>query len=160
MYMLLLIIFILFFIFIVFKSNSNFYIEFFDVFGLNKDIKIYEEDCMEKCNARDCEILYEKKRVLNNCLKCNAEKNKCFSHSIIGGTCNDCDEETENKMNCYQLDNFGCTNPYDLQSEIGIAPYYVQVPDDNINSPYNKKCVFCWNILDDVYINDEGKYNL
>lgn len=53
-------------------------------------------------------------------------------------------------MNCYDINNFGCANPKNLQSNDGIEPYYIEVPNNNINSPFDKKCVFCWNILDNI----------
>ena len=121
---------------------------------LKNDIKIYRDDCFYKCDSKSCIQLDEKKKLLNKCLKCNSQKNKCFSKSILGGICNDCSiENIEDKINCYEIGNFGCVNPNNLnniQNNIGTEPYYIEVPDNNPNSPFDKKCVFCWNILDNI----------
>ena len=69
--------------------------------------------------------------------------------SIIGGNCDDCKED-EDKIDCLNTGNFGCINPKDLQSYDGVFPYYIELPDNNPNSPFNKKCIFCWNILDNI----------
>ena len=119
-------------------------------FKLN-NFKIYEEDCFDKCNYRECVKLYEKNKILNECLKCNKTKNKCFKKDILGGSCDDCNiQEYENKLDCYDIQNYGCTDPDNLDLNKGVSPYYIEVADTNLNSPYNKKCVFCWNILDNI----------
>ena len=118
---------------------------------LEKSTSIYTEDCYEKCNAKECMKLDEKKKILNKCLQCNIQKNKCYTKSIIGGTCNDCKtEDIKDKIDCYDVNNFGCFPPDNINSNKGVSPYYIQVPDDNINSPYDEKCVFCWNILNNI----------
>ena len=89
------------------------------------------------------------KKTLDKCIKCKAE-GKCFKKSIIGGVCNDCDENETDKIDCYDVKNFGCPNPKDINYDIGVPAYYTEINDDNVNSPYNKKCVFCWNILDNI----------
>jgi hypothetical protein len=164
------IIFILIFIYIYYeKKNENFYS--FDTqnyknimlnndkkklykIGIAKDIKIYREDCFDKCDSKSCIKLDQQQKMLDKCLKCNMQKNKCFNKSIIGGLCDDCNiENIEDKSNCYEIGNFGCVNPNNLNNtltNIGIDPYYIEVPDNNPNSSFDKKCVFCWNILDNI----------
>ena len=117
--------------------------------GLSKDIKLETENCYENCDEQNCIKLDEKKKILEKCLKCNSQKNKCFKKSIIGGNCEDC-LMNEDKINCYNTNNFGCSNNNDINDNNGINPYYFQINDNNINSPYNKKCVFCWNIINDL----------
>jgi hypothetical protein len=118
---------------------------------LNDNINILEEDCYDKCDHTDCVKLYNKKKILKECLKCNIQKNKCYNKSIIGGNCDDCDiENIEDKLDCYDISNFGCPNPKNISYNKGIDPYYIEVNDNNINSPYSKKCIFCWSILDNI----------
>ena len=114
--------------------------------GLNNNLPINREDCYEKCDKANCLKMFEMNRILKKCLTCNSQKNKCFRKSIIGGTCDDCNEKT----NCYDIQNFGCANPKNLNDNIGVEPYFTEINDNNINSPYDKKCVFCWNILDNI----------
>ena len=119
--------------------------------GLNNNINILEEDCFEKCDQSNCIKLNNQKKLLKECLKCNIQKNKCYNKSIIGGNCDDCDiENIEDKIDCYDVNNFGCPNPKNLNYNNGVDPYYIQINDNNINSPYNKKCVFCWNIFNNI----------
>jgi hypothetical protein len=119
--------------------------------GLNDNIKILKDDCFDKCDKSNCIKMFDKKKILDKCLKCNIQKNKCFNKSIIGGNCDDCDiEKIEDKLDCYDINNFGCPNPNNINFSNGIDPYYIELNDNNINSPYNKKCVFCWNILDNI----------
>jgi len=118
---------------------------------LDEETPIYREDCYEKCNATECMKLGEKEKLLNKCLQCNSQRNKCYDKSVIGGICNDCEtEDIKDKIDCYNINNFGCSPTNNIISNKGVSPYYIQVPDDNINSPYDKKCVFCWNILDNI----------
>lgn len=146
------------FIFLYIKITSNVFIELFDISNhknlyklkLSKDTIIQTEDCDDKCDKTNCIKLKDKLRVLKHCVKCNKQKNKCFNKSIIGGNCDDCINDEENKLDCYDINNFGCSDNNNLQINKGVSPYYIEVPDDNINSPYNKKCAFCWNILDNI----------
>lgn len=118
---------------------------------LTKDIPIETEDCESKCNQRACIQMAEQKRVLNECLKCNAQKNKCYAKSIIGGVCNDCDDsEITGKMDCLNILNFGCINPYNIDSNNGVEPYFIQMPSDTVTSPFDTDCVFCWQLKDFV----------
>lgn len=122
--------------------------------GLSKNIPIYTEDCNEKCDATKCTMLNEKTKSLKKCMQCNSQKYKCFKNdieSLTGGSCEDCDIENINdKLDCYSTDNYGCPNPTDLNSINGIRPYYIQISDNSPVSPYNQKCVFCSNILDQL----------
>ncbi len=118
---------------------------------LTKDIPIETEDCESKCNQRACIEMAEKKRVLNECLKCNAQKNKCYAKSIIGGVCNDCDDsEITGKIDCLNILNFGCINPYNIDSNNGVEPYFIQMPSESVTSPFDTDCVFCWQLKDFV----------
>ena len=119
--------------------------------SLNEEtMPILEEDCFQKCDKANCIKLDQQKKTLEKCLQCNRKKNKCFSKSIIGGLCDDCSIEYESdKLNCYDIANYGCLNPNNLDTGVGVAPYYIEIPDTNVNSPFDKKCVFCWNILNE-----------
>ena len=118
---------------------------------LGNSIDIYDKDCYDKCDATNCIKLDERRKLLSECLKCNMQKNKCYKKSVIGGTCDDCNiEKVEDKMNCYDTNNFGCAPTMNLDNNNGVIPYYLEVADNNTNSPYNKKCVFCWNIQDNI----------
>ncbi len=122
--------------------------------ALNKNIKINREDCTKQCNEQQCLILEERIKRYDECTKCNSQYKKCYNKSIIGGNCNDCEiTDIKDKMNCGEIDNFGCPHPQNLNNitiDNGVKPYYIQIPDNNVNSPFNKKCVFCWNILDNL----------
>jgi len=119
--------------------------------GFNDNIKIYEEDCFDKCDMKNCIKLDDRTNLLDKCLKCNAEENKCFTKSIVGGNCDDCRNiKDEDKLDCYDINNFGCPNPKNIDLNKGIKPYYIQINDTNQSSPYDKKCVFCWNIPSEI----------
>ena len=119
--------------------------------AFGKNIEIYKEDCFQKCDKENCIKLIDRENLADKCLKCNAQENKCFKKSIIGGNCDDCtDVKMKDKIDCLDVNNFGCPNPKNIDYEKGVNPYYIQIPDDNINSPYNKKCVFCWNIKSEI----------
>jgi hypothetical protein len=122
--------------------------------GLSKDISIYSEDCSEKCDATKCTMLNERTKSLNKCIQCNSQKYKCFKNdirTITGGSCEDCNIENINdKLDCFSTENYGCPSPNDLNSINGVKPYYIQLNDNSPVSPYNEKCVFCNNILDNL----------
>lgn len=156
-----LILFIIIFLFFIYKKK-----EFFEInnykqimknnnkeklykIKLNENIKLETEDCFEKCGKSECIKMNSMKKILEKCINCNSQKNKCFNKSIIGGVCDDCNN-SEEKIDCFNIQNFGCTNPYNIDNNNGGFPYFVEIPDENINSPYNKKCVFCWNLLDNI----------
>ena len=107
------------------------------------------EDCSSKCDYEDCIKMDRMKRNLKDCEVCQMDPKKCFRKSIIGGNCEDC-MEGEEQMNCLSTDNFGCTSPADINSMEGAPPYFISVPDDNLNSPYDKKCIMCWQIKEYV----------
>ena len=150
--------FIFLFIFLYIKITSNVFIELFDIsdnrqlykLKIREDTLIQTEDCDDKCDKSNCIKLKDKLKVLNNCVKCNKQRNKCFNKSIIGGNCDDCIGDEENKIDCYDIRNFGCNDNNNLQINKGVSPYYIQVPDNSVNSSYDMKCAFCWNILDNV----------
>ena len=75
--------------------------------GLDDNINIYEEQCFEKCDKTSCIKLENQKKILDDCLKCNSQKNKCFNKSIIGGNCDDCNNiNIEDKLDCLDIKNF------------------------------------------------------
>ena len=117
--------------------------------GLSDNINILEEDCFDKCDQSNCVKMLNQKKILNDCLKCNIQKKKCFNKSIIGGNCDDC-MKGETPIDCLRTDNFGCTNPANFNSFNGSYPYYFELPDYNITSPLDQKCVFCWQIEDQI----------
>ncbi len=107
------------------------------------------DDCSSKCDYEDCVKFDRMKRNLKDCEECHLNPKKCFRKSIIGGNCEDC-MEGEEQMDCLSTDNFGCTSPADINSMNGAPPYFISVPDDNLNSPYDKKCIMCWQIKEYV----------
>jgi hypothetical protein len=116
--------------------------------ALNK-IEILKDECFEKCDQSNCIKLDQKKKLLEKCMKCNSTKNKCFHKTIIGGECDDCDGVDEkDKLDCLALTNFGYPNPNHLDDLRGVDPYYFLLNDNSPTSPFNKKCVFCWQMED------------
>lgn len=119
--------------------------------GLSDNVKLDIENCFEKCDRRNCILLKNRIDTLQKCLKCNLQENKCFKKSIIEGNCDDCNGvKYEDKINCLDTLNYGCVNPENINLNEGVFPYYIEVDTKNVNSPYNKKCLFCWNILDNI----------
>jgi len=117
----------------------------------NDNIKIYEEDCFDKCDLANCIKLNDRTTLLDRCLKCNSQENKCFTKSVVGGNCDDCKNvKDEDKLDCLDINNYGCPNPKNIDLNKGIKPYYIQINDTNPNSPFDKKCVFCWNIPNEI----------
>jgi hypothetical protein len=115
------------------------------------DIPSQYEDCYAKCDKEDCIKFFERTKKLEECLACNATDKKCFNNKIIGGLCDDCNiKDNKDKLNCLNIFNYGCPNPKNLDDNNGVKPYYIEVNDNNVNSPYNKKCIFCWNILNEI----------
>jgi len=108
------------------------------------NIQPEEEDCYEMCDSKQCLNMQERNKILNSCVKCRSE-NKCFHKSIIGGNCDDCMED-EVPIDCYDTRHFGCTNPRDFNSYNGVFSYFVMSNSDDVNSLYNKECLFCWDI--------------
>jgi len=107
--------------------------------------QIKTEDCALKCDAKSCNMMEEMKKNLTKCIECHKNPKKCFHKSIVGGNCDDC-VEGEEQINCSDTRNYGCSPPHNIQSYDGTLPYYIQIPDDNLNSPFDKKCVFCWEL--------------
>jgi hypothetical protein len=114
--------------------------------ALNKNLKRRRKDCLSTCDDRECIKLEEMHKLLKKCIKCNKNKKKTFKKSIIGGTCDDYDGKQDEKLDCYDIMNFGCINPDDIDSKKGVFPYYVLLNDNNINSSFDKKCAFCWQL--------------
>jgi hypothetical protein len=115
--------------------------------SLSEDIKIDEENCFEKCDTRNCTNLSERINSLKKCLQCNSQENKCYTKSIINGNCDDCTGvKMEDKLDCFNLDVYGCPNPKNINSNEGVKPYFIEIDSNSVNSPYNKKCLFCWNL--------------
>jgi hypothetical protein len=106
------------------------------------------EDCERQCDGRDCIKMRERKKTLDKCIKCK-EEGKCFKKSVIGGNCDDC-RKGETPIDCLRTDNFGCTNPANFNNFDGSYPYYFELPDYSISSPLDQKCVFCWQIEDQL----------
>ncbi len=106
------------------------------------------EDCERQCDGRDCIKMRQMKKTLDKCIKCKAE-GKCFKKSIIGGNCDDC-KKGEIPIDCLRTDNFGCTNPTNFNNFNGSYPYYFELQDYNVTSPLDQKCVFCWQIEDQI----------
>jgi hypothetical protein len=126
-----------------------------DMFLNNKN-KIYKlniikkkEDinkCFKKCNPNDCIKLNLMKNNYDNCNKCQANENKCFNNLVSNGVCDPCGENLK-KFNCNDLNYYSCPKLNDIYNKNGNEPYYLEVTDkNNITSPYNQSCLFCWNI--------------
>ncbi len=105
-------------------------------------IETDEEACDIKCGADQCKIMKEMNKNLKKCIECQ-QKGKCFHHSIIGGNCDDCGEN-EKPIQCNDTRNFGCAPPHNIQSYDGSLPYFISVPSKELNSPFDQKCIFCW----------------
>jgi hypothetical protein len=117
--------------------------------GLSENTPIYTEGCFDKCDDKSCKIMYERKKNLDKCLQCNSNEKKCFRKSITGGNCDDC-MDNEKQIDCLDIYNYGCVPPNNLNLVRGVDPYFIQIPDNNPNSLYDQKCVFCWNILNGI----------
>lgn len=115
------------------------------------NIKILKDECFEKCDQSNCIKLDQQAKILKKCLTCNKQKNKCFNKTIIGGQCDDCDGvDIKDKFDCLSLVNFGCPNPENLDNAKGVEPYYFLLNNNSPTSPFNKKCVFCWQINSEI----------
>ena len=113
--------------------------------SLSKNIKIQRKNCFQKCNYQDCVNFYHATQNYNKCIECQKNKNKCFKDLDTYGACDNCTKDL-NKNNCKNINKYGCTNPYNIFSNKGIQPYFIEVPSNNNNSPFDSKCVFCWNL--------------
>jgi hypothetical protein len=110
-----------------------------------KDVKIQRENCFDKCGAEDCIKLYMKTKNYKRCTECQKDENKCFNKLYTLGDCNMCGDNLK-RMNCNHKNDIGCTDPNDIFGLEGVEPYYIEVPSNNSNSPFDKKCVFCWQL--------------
>ena len=110
-----------------------------------KDVKIQRENCFQKCNAQDCTKLYMRRLNYKKCNLCQKNKNKCFNRLNTVGSCDACSDNLK-KFNCHHKNDIGCTDPNNIYGLDGIEPYYIEVNSNESNSPFNKKCVFCWEL--------------
>ena len=127
------------------------------VFGLNESkvtilkippnlIETDTDACDLKCGAQECIQMKEMKKNLTKCIECH-QKGKCFHSSIVGGNCDDC-LEGEIPINCNDTRHYGCAPPHNIQSYDGSLPYFITAPLQELNSPFDKKCIFCWQFSD------------
>ena len=118
------------------------------VMKIPKDVIETDPDtCDIKCGADDCIKMKEMKKNLTKCIECQKQKGKCFHSSIIGGNCDDC-LEGEVPINCSDTRHYGCAPPHNIQSYDGSLPYFISVPSTELNSAFDKKCIFCWQFSD------------
>ena len=164
------VIFICIYIFLIIKKyyKSNFFYnekfttqilsqKKFDKFILNKpnnisykvglkNIKIQRENCFKKCGVENCTKLYMKRLNYTNCKKCQKDKKKCYDNTLYTvGACNMCGNNLK-KTNCNHKNQIGCTNPNNIYGLEGVEPYYIEVPSKSSNTPFDTKCVFCWEL--------------
>ncbi len=105
-----------------------------------------EDTCDIKCDAQSCIQMKEMRKNLEKCIECS-QKKKCFRKTIIGGNCDDC-QPGETPLDCSDTRNFGCAPPHNIQSYEGSLPYFISVPSKDLNSPFDSKCIFCWQFSD------------
>lgn len=104
------------------------------------------DECFKKCNYSDCLKLKIMKENYNNCIKCQSNNKKCFNNLFAKGSCDMCGNNLK-KFNCNDNNYYSCPNLNDIFNEKGNEPYYLEVIDkNNITSPYNQSCLFCWNL--------------
>ena len=109
-----------------------------------KDIRIQRDECFKKCDAENCMKLYMKRLNYNKCKECQ-NKGMCYNNLYTMGACDYCGKNLK-KLNCNHKNNIGCTDPNNIFNLEGIEPYYIEVPSNNSNSPFDSKCVFCWQL--------------
>ncbi len=112
-----------------------------------RNVDIQRDDCDEKCGEKDCKIMYEQKRNLEECNKCHINPKKCYKKSISGGNCEDC-LDSEVQMKCNDVSNFGAPNPYDLFSKNGVEPYFVIKTYFSKNNDISQDCRFSNDLTD------------
>jgi hypothetical protein len=158
-YFILLVIVILFLLFFYYNNLEN-----FKNYTRNKvnnlflknDKNIYkinilknEEDfneCFKKCNYSDCLKLKLMKQNYKKCMQCQSNNKKCFNNLLSNGVCDNCGSNLK-KFNCNDINNYACPNLHDVFNEKGVDPYYLEIINkNNITSPYNQSCLFCWNL--------------
>ena len=113
--------------------------------SLGDDIKIQRENCFKKCDYENCVKLYNKRQNYKKCIECQMDKKKCYKDQISYGGCDSCSKFVK-KNECNSLDSYGCPDFRNVYSKSGVEPYFIEVPSKNNNSPFDTKCVFCWNI--------------
>ncbi len=104
-------------------------------------------DCPEKCGEKDCKIMFEQKRNLDDCNKCHKNPKKCYKKSITGGNCEDC-LDGESQIKCNDVSNFGAPNPNDLFSKNGVDPYFVIKTTFSQNNDMSQECRFSYDLND------------
>lgn len=110
-------------------------------FMLPTNQPLYRDDCSFMCDERACKQMEANNLEYDRCVQCSA-LNKCYHKRIVTGTCDDCKPD-ETPIKCNDVNNYGCPNPNALDLSNGIKPYFILVDDIIVNSPYNKRCVFC-----------------
>jgi|SaaInlStandDraft_7_1057024.scaffolds.fasta_scaffold25558_3 hypothetical protein len=125
----------------MFLKNKN------KVYKLNIIKKEEDMDkCYQKCNPSDCMKLDLMKNNYDKCNKCQNNKNNCFNNLSSTGICDPCGKNLK-KFNCNDINKFACPKIHDVFNKTGTKPYYLEVINKNdITSPYNQSCLFCWNI--------------
>ena len=104
------------------------------------------EQCNKKCGYSDCLKLKLMKDNYDNCIQCQKDNNKCFNNLFSKGVCDNCGDNLL-KLNCNDINNYSCPKLNDIYNEKGTQPYYLEIVDkNNISSPYNQSCLFCWNL--------------
>lgn len=112
-----------------------------------KPSNVQREDCPEKCGEKECKIMFEQKRNLDDCNKCHKNPKKCYKKSITGGNCEDC-LDGELQMKCNDVSNFGAPNPNDLFSKNGVDPYFVIKTSFSQNNDMSQECRFSYDLND------------
>ncbi len=125
----------------MFLNNKN------KVYKLNIIKKKEDIDkCYQKCNPSDCIKLGLMQKNYDKCNKCQKNKNNCFNNLSSNGICDQCGKNLK-KFNCNDINHFACPKIHDIFNKTGNKPYYLEVINKNdITSPYNQSCLFCWNI--------------
>lgn len=112
-----------------------------------KSNDVQRDDCPEKCGEKDCKIMFEQKRNLDDCNRCHKNSKKCYKKSITGGNCEDC-LEGDIQIKCNDVSNFGAPNPNDLFSKNGVDPYFVIKTTFSPNSDMSQECIFSYDLHD------------
>lgn len=125
----------------IFLHNTN------KVYKLNIIKKQEDMDkCYKKCNTNDCAKLESMKKNYNNCHKCQKDEKKCFNNLYSNGVCEPCGQNLK-KLDCHDKTKYSCPDLHDIFNKNGNEPYYLEVEDENnISSPYDQSCLFCWNV--------------
>ena len=54
------------------------------------------------------------------------------------------------KEDCNNVRGIGCVDPKNIYSNNGVEPYYIEVPTSSANTPFDTKCIFCWQIKSEL----------